>query len=83
MIMNNDLRPSEGGRIKYIDALRGFAILLVIEGHVRLFGMGIDSYDTMSALMLYSLDLPLFFFISGLLGFRPDLSVKETIIYTI
>ena len=65
-------------RISYLDALRGLAILLVIEGHVRLFGFGIKSYDTMSALMLYSFDLPLFFFISGLLAFRPNLSAKET-----
>ena len=65
-------------RIGYLDALRGLAILLVIEGHVRLFGFGIKSYDTMSALMLYSFDLPLFFFISGLLAFRPNLSAKET-----
>lgn len=51
----------------------------MIEGHVRLFGMGINSYDTMSALMLYSLDLPLFFFISGLLAYRPSMSAKETV----
>lgn len=72
------LKPAVGGggRINYLDALRGFAILLVIEGHVRIFGMGIKSYDTMSALMLYSLDLPLFFFISGLLAYRPNLSTK-------
>lgn len=66
-------------RIGYLDALRGLAILLVIEGHVRLFGFGIKSYDTMSALMLYSFDLPLFFFISGLLAFRPNMSTKETV----
>lgn len=77
---NEELRPvreSGGGRICYLDALRGLAILLVIEGHVRLFGFGIKSYDTMSALMLYSLDLPLFFFISGLFAYRPNLSTKE------
>lgn len=51
----------------------------MIEGHVRLFGMGINSYDTMSALMLYSLDLPLFFFISGYLANKPNMSAKETV----
>ena len=51
----------------------------MIEGHVRLFGMGINSYDTMSALMLYSLDLPLFFFISGYLAYKPNMSAKETV----
>ena len=35
-----------------MDALRGLSILFVIEGHVRIFGMGIKSYDTMSALII-------------------------------
>ena len=80
--MNEEIKPVRGvgeGRICYIDALRGLAILLVIEGHVRIFGFGIKSYDTMSALMLYSLDLPLFFFISGLFAYRPNLSAKDTL----
>lgn len=81
MDMNSTTRPGRagGGRIGYLDALRGFAILLVIEGHVRLFGMSINSYDTLSALMLYSFDLPLFFLISGFLGYKTNISRKEII----
>lgn len=66
-----------GGRIGYLDALRGLAILFVIEGHVRVFGMDIKSYDTLSALMLYSFYLPLFFFVSGYLAHKENLTKKD------
>lgn len=66
-----------GGRIGYLDALRGFAILFVIEGHVRIFGMGIKSYDTLSALMLYTFYLPVFFFVSGYLAYKVSLANRE------
>lgn len=66
-----------GGRIGYIDALRCFAILFVIEGHVWAFGMGIGSYDTLSGLMLYTFDLPLFFYISGFLAYKPKMTFKD------
>ena len=59
-----------GGRICYLDALKCFAIFFVIEGHVRKFGMGINSYDNLSSLMLYTFDLPVFFFISGFLAYK-------------
>lgn len=66
-----------GGRISYIDALRGLAIILVVEGHVREIGMGIGSYDSISSLMLYTFDLPLFFVISGYLAYRKIMPSRE------
>lgn len=50
----------QSGRIAYLDALKAFAILLVVEGHVRILGMGISPYESLSGLMLYSLRSPFF-----------------------
>lgn len=47
-----------------LDILRGFAILLVIFGHIQRFGGAVTDY-------IWSFHLPLFFFISGML-FVPD-----------
>lgn len=51
-------------RLDYIDKLRGFAILLVVMGHLYL------PYTTQGnshpvAEMIYSFHMPLFFFISN------------------
>ena len=43
---------------------------MVIEGHVRLFGFGIETYDTLSGLMLYTFNMPIFFFVSGFLAYK-------------
>ena len=57
-------RTSTGNRLIYLDALRGFAILLVVVGHLI-------QYNYQSALddpifnAIYSFHMPLFFFISG------------------
>lgn len=64
---------SHGGRIGYLDALKCLGILLVIEGHVRQLGMGIKVYDTLPGLMLYSFNMPLFFFVSGLLAYKKNM----------
>lgn len=43
---------------------------MVIEGHVRLFGFGIGTYDNLSSLMFYSVNMPIFFFVSGFLAYK-------------
>lgn len=66
-------------RIHYFDALKCLGILLVIEGHVRGFGMGINTYDSLSGLMLYSINMPIFFFISGFLAYQTELKPQGTL----
>ena len=50
----------------------------MIEGHVRQLGLGIKVYDTIPGLMLYSFNMPLFFFVSGLLAYKINLSFADT-----
>lgn len=63
-----------GKRIEFIDAMRGFAILLIIYSHILTFGFGADfvmqnfSYDRIIVMFM----LPLFFFISGMFAYKSD-----------
>lgn len=60
-------------RIKFIDAMRGFTMLLVVAGHVASLGMGFDDLDKpyiTSIRLLLLFRMPLFFFISGFIAYR-------------
>ena len=50
---------------------------MVIEGHIWEFGIGIKVYDSLSRLMLYSFNMPIFFFVSGYLAYKDNMSVKK------
>ena len=56
--------PSFAPRLKYIDALRGFAIILVVIGHALQFGTE-NPDDNILFLLIYAFHMPLFMFISG------------------
>ena len=55
-------------RIDYIDKLKGFAIILVVMGHVLEWGMGIS--DSPANLFYSSFHMPLFMFLSGLFAMK-------------
>lgn len=55
-------------RYGYIDAMRGFSMFLVVLGHVASLSMGVDDALTH---FFTSFRMPLFFFISGFIGFKP------------
>ena len=53
-------------RLDYIDAMRGFAILFIVFGHIPLYCYGIADEQLSSFRALTSLlQLPMFFFVSG------------------
>ena len=56
-------------RVEYIDKLKGFAIILVVMGHVLEWGMGIS--DSPANLFYSSFHMPLFMFLSGLFAMKP------------
>ena len=57
-----------GGRIFYLDLIKCVGILLVIYGHVELFGFGIKK--SIATDIIYTFNMPLFFFVSGFLAFK-------------
>lgn len=57
-------------RVKYIDALRGFTMLLVVLQHVTTYSFGIQPYDTALTNILVSFRMPMFFFISGYIAYK-------------
>lgn len=75
MSKNTVFSPSQNGggvsgRISFIDAMRGFAIFLVVFGHVGTFTGEIGSYETLLRSAIISVWMPLFFFISGFVSFK-------------
>ena len=60
-------------RIEYLDALRGFTMILVVMSHVALFNLGVDvrsdgCYHTYFQLFR----MPLFFFVSGFVFYKSN-----------
>lgn len=54
-------------RLPYVDALKGFAIFLVVLGHVL---QHYYSHDALAFRIVYSFHMPLFMFISGYVCYR-------------
>ena len=66
----------EKKRIAYLDVIKCLAILIVIDLHVlKLCGVG--HYEALSSQMMYAPVMPLFFFISGFLSYKQNLSVND------
>ncbi|MDE6108679.1 MAG: acyltransferase family protein, partial [Muribaculaceae bacterium] len=67
--MNTSPAISGDGRILWMDAMRGFSIILVVLGHVLL-RMGLGDDNTVLSSLLITFRMPLFFFVSGFFSFR-------------
>ena len=55
--------------MQWVDALRGFSMLIVVFGHVLL-SMGIGGYSSFLSSVLLTFRMPLFFFVSGFFSYR-------------
>jgi len=66
--------PANGSRLEFVDALRGFAILLVVFGHALQFGTNAPD-ENFFYRIVYTFHMPLFMFISGFVhsGFKRSL----------
>lgn len=68
--MQTTLAPKK--RIEYIDALRGFTMLLVVIHHIELFGFHMLPQDFLLNSVFLTFRMPLFFFISGYIAYKAD-----------
>lgn len=57
-------------RIEYIDALRGFTMILVVFAHVETYVLSIEPNSTLISELFISFRMPLFFFISGYISYK-------------
>lgn len=60
-------------RLEYIDALRGFTMILVVFAHVETFMFSIDPNSTFVSSFFISFRMPLFFFISGFITYKENI----------
>lgn len=60
-------------RIEYIDALRGFTMILVVFAHVEWSSFDLKAEFSFINEMFMSFRMPLFFFISGFIGYKANI----------
>lgn len=71
--MASDEKPIvKKARIEYIDAMRGFTMILVVVCHVSGFCLGIESDTPSIHPFLYEFRMPTFFFISGFVLYKAE-----------
>lgn len=70
--MSEDVTLSKKERLQYIDALRGFAMLMVVFAHVEIYSFFNFGPDTCLTKFISTVHMPLFFFISGLCIYKPN-----------
>ena len=60
-------------RLEWLDALRGFTMILVVAYHVALIGFSEQHNLSSSMRFLVLFRMPLFFFVSGFLAYKAGL----------
>ena len=64
------VRTGGGHRIEWLDAMRGFTMLLVVAYHVAQFGFCENEKTSAALPFLVLFRMPLFFFVSGFLAYK-------------
>ncbi len=62
----------ETKRLQWLDAMRGFTMILVVAYHVAQFGFGENEKLSASLPFLLLFLMPLFFFVSGFLAYKAE-----------
>ena len=62
--------PGKKPRLEWLDALRGFTMIMVVANHVAGMGFGEDWKHSSAIPFLLLFRMPLFFFISGFLAYK-------------
>ena len=66
----NEITQTKKPRLEWLDALRGFTMILVVAYHVAEMGFGESWRHSSSMPFLVLFRMPLFFFVSGFLAYR-------------
>lgn len=75
--------PVRKERLEWLDAMRGFTMILVVAYHVALMGFEqhVKLSSSMSFLMLFR--MPLFFFVSGFLAYKASLHWDRATLFSL
>ena len=65
--------PLKKQRLEWLDAMRGFTMILVVMFHVTAISFGQEDSESASTSFLILFRIPLFFFFSGYLAYKADL----------
>lgn len=68
-------------RIKLIDALKGYAIILVVIGHVITYANPDDFRENWLFSFIYAFHMPLFLFLSGYLVYQHPPGITKIFVY--
>lgn len=68
-------------RIELIDSLKGYAVILVLLGHVIVFSNPTQFSQSWLFVFIYSFHMPLFLFLSGYLVFQKSIDSKINFVY--
>lgn len=72
--METNMQPVRKPRLEWLDALRGFTMIMVVANHVCQQGFMLDAKVSSSMSFLVLFRMPLFFFVSGFLAYK--MSIK-------
>lgn len=81
-ITSIELKSNKTNRIEFIDAMRGFTMILVVICHVSGFCLGIESDIPSIHPYLYEFRMPTFFFISGFVLYKAEQVWTSEYVYT-
>jgi len=71
--MDANTQPTKKTRLEWLDALRGFTMILVVAFHVSQSGFTENIHHSSSPPFLVLFRMPLFFFVSGFLAYKSSL----------
>ncbi|MCM1372057.1 MAG: acyltransferase [Bacteroides sp.] len=71
---NNDSKPLHKPRLEWLDAMRGFTMILVVAYHVAQMGFMEPAKQSSSMPFLMLFRMPLFFMVSGFLAYKASLT---------
>ena len=71
--MATNMLPVKKPRLEWLDALRGFTMIMVVANHVLGLGFGMSGKVSASMQFLVMFRMPLFFFVSGFLAYKSGL----------
>lgn len=71
--METTVQPTKKPRLEWLDALRGFTMILVVAFHVNQTTFSLDFKTSSSMPFLVLFRMPLFFFVSGFLAYKASL----------